>query len=165
MTPNQTKPFIENLKRNNILIVEDHPSLADILRRIITAYGARVSYVDSGNKALTQVKRKPPDLILLDLSLPDMDGLEVATRLRQNENTKSVPILLMSASPNKKRMFTERVQRLHSQTIRYHRVVGPNFKVYAIEFATGPRRASKLSPRKCSTTGLRFRRSPHPSLF
>jgi len=103
MTPNQTKPVIENLKRKNILIVEDHPSLADILRRIITAYGACVSYVDSGNKALTQVKRKPPDLILLDLSLPDMDGLEVATRLRQNENTKSVPILLMSASPNKKR--------------------------------------------------------------
>src|SRR5947208_14681096 len=88
MTPNQTKPFIENLKRKNILIVEDHPSLADILRRIITTYGARVSYVDSGNKALTQVKRKPPDLILLDLNLPDMDGLEVATRLRQNENTK-----------------------------------------------------------------------------
>src|SRR5207247_11481470 len=103
MTPNKTKPFIENLKRKNILIVEDHPYFSDILRRIITAYGARVSYVDSGNKALTQVKRKPPDLILLDLSLPDMDGLEVATRLRQNENTKSVPILLMSASPNKKR--------------------------------------------------------------
>src|SRR5437773_11442648 len=41
-------------------------------------------------------------------------------------------------------MFTERVQRLHSQTIRYHRVVGPNFKVYAIEFPTGPRSASKF---------------------
>src|SRR5439155_4201707 len=51
-------------------------------------------------------------------------------------------------------MFTERVQRLHSQTIRYHRVVGPNFKVYAIEFATGPWSASKLSPRKCFTTAF-----------
>jgi DNA-binding response OmpR family regulator len=58
-----------------------------------------VSDANCGNKALNQIQQKAPDLILLDLNLPDMNGLEIVTRVRQNKNTKSLPILIVSASP------------------------------------------------------------------
>ena len=56
------------------------------------------SQADSGREALEQIKEKAPDVILLDLNLPDMNGLEIARLVRQNEKTSRTPILAMSGS-------------------------------------------------------------------
>jgi CheY-like chemotaxis protein len=65
------------------------------------------SHAASGKEALKQIKRKRPNIILLDLSLPDMNGLEVARLLRQNETTQSVRILAMSGNTMDKRNWLQ----------------------------------------------------------
>jgi CheY-like chemotaxis protein len=85
-----------------ILVVEDHSSVSEILIDLLRRYG-HPSHASSGSDALQQIKRKPPDVILLDLSLPDMNGLEVARLVRRDENTNCIPILAMSASPMDKK--------------------------------------------------------------
>jgi len=88
------------LKGKHILIVEDYSHLADILARLAQRYGIRVSHAEiSGTKALDAIKQELPDFILLDLGLPDMNGLAVMTRLRRDEKTRSVPILAMGNTP------------------------------------------------------------------
>lgn len=93
-TPSSTA--VESLKGKHVLIVEDNPFLADIFTRIVTQWGIRVSTAESGDKALRTADRLNPDLVLLDLCLPDIDGLEVASQLRRNRKTKSLPILAIS---------------------------------------------------------------------
>jgi DNA-binding response OmpR family regulator len=92
------RPPVEQLKGKHILLVDDHPGMSDLLTKLLARYQVRVSDANCGNKALNEIEHEPPDLILLDLNLPDMNGLEIVTRVRQNENTKSLPILVVSAS-------------------------------------------------------------------
>lgn len=79
-----------------LLVVEDHSSVGEILINLLKHY-CDPSHANSGKQALEQIKRNPPDVILLDLCLPDMSGLDVARRLRRSQNT--IPILAMSATP------------------------------------------------------------------
>jgi two-component system KDP operon response regulator KdpE len=65
-----------------ILVVEDEPSLRRMLRTILTAQGYRVLEAGSGQSALDELSRDAPEVVLLDLGLPDMDGLEVIRRAR-----------------------------------------------------------------------------------
>jgi CheY-like chemotaxis protein len=97
-TRRNTKKF--HSKR--ILVVEDYSLVSESLIDLLRGYG-NPSHADSGRDALRQIKRKTPDVILLDLTLPDMNGLEVARLVRGNEKTKSIPILAMSASPMDKK--------------------------------------------------------------
>ena len=87
---------LANLKGRHVLIVEDNPFLADIFTKIVSQWGIRVSTAESGDQALRTAVRLNPDLVLLDLCLPDIDGLEVANRLRRNRKTRSLPILAIS---------------------------------------------------------------------
>jgi CheY-like chemotaxis protein len=92
------KPNAEKLQGKRILVVEDQPSVSKILTDLLRCY-CYTSNAHSGRDALEQIKRKVPDVILLDLSLPDMNGFEVAKLVRQNEKTGHIPILAMSGSP------------------------------------------------------------------
>lgn len=85
------------LKGKHILVVEDHPLLGALLMDLLKHYD-HASLTSSGNEAIKEIKQKPPDIVLLDLSLPDMSGLEVARKLRNNQRTESIPILAMSGS-------------------------------------------------------------------
>jgi two-component system, OmpR family, response regulator len=93
-----TAHLIEQLKGKHILIVEDHPSLTEIFSKILNLCGVGVSQAESGKAALQKVEAEPPDIILLDLGLPDMNGLDVALRVRRNKKAKSVPIIAVSAT-------------------------------------------------------------------
>src|SRR5215470_16207530 len=66
----------------HILVVDDDARLTSALRRTLSYEGYQVSTVADGEKALEQVRLKPPDLVILDLMLPGIDGLEVCRRLR-----------------------------------------------------------------------------------
>jgi CheY-like chemotaxis protein len=90
-------PTQKKLQGKRILVVEDHPSVSNILANVLGRYGYP-SHANSGRDALKQIKHKAPDLILLDLRLPDMNGLEVARLVRRDEKARHTPILAMSAS-------------------------------------------------------------------
>ena len=83
--------------RAGILVVDDDQLSRMILVRTLTEEGYRASLVDSGESALAAVDTEPPDLILLDIRLSGMDGLEVCRRLKTNKKTQGVPIILVSA--------------------------------------------------------------------
>ena len=96
MENDQVPSFVEKLKGKHVLVVEDNLALADILLRLMRHYGIRATHAKDGNEAIKQIEKEGPDIILLDIGLPDMNGLEIARFVRQNESTKSVVIVAMS---------------------------------------------------------------------
>src|SRR5262247_3747067 len=89
------KPNTKKLQGKRILVVEDEPLVSELLSDLLRRYG-HPSQANSGKDALKQIKHKAPDVILLDLRLPDMNGLDVARLVRRNEKTSRIPILAMS---------------------------------------------------------------------
>jgi len=77
-----------------ILIVDDEPSILATMAPLLRARGYEVATATSGHAAIEAVDRQPPHLVILDLGLPDLDGVEVCRRLREG---RSVPILVLSA--------------------------------------------------------------------
>jgi len=77
-----------------ILIVDDEPSILATMAPLLRGRGYEVSTATTGHAALDGVDRQPPQLIILDLGLPDMDGVEVCRRLREG---RAIPILVLSA--------------------------------------------------------------------
>ncbi|MHB8646516.1 MAG: response regulator transcription factor [Thermomicrobiales bacterium] len=78
-----------------ILVVEDERAIANLLRRGLALEGYAVEVADGGRAALDAVRDRPPELVILDLMLPDIDGLEVARRLR--EAGERAPVLMLTA--------------------------------------------------------------------
>jgi DNA-binding response OmpR family regulator len=83
--------------RENILIVDDEPHLAFLLAEVLAEAGYDAHAIDNGHDALETVRRDPPDLMLLDVQMPGLDGFEVATRLKADPATASIPIIMLSA--------------------------------------------------------------------
>jgi two-component system, OmpR family, KDP operon response regulator KdpE len=77
-----------------ILIVDDEPSILATMAPLLRGRGYEVSTATTGHAALDAVDRQPPQLVILDLGLPDLDGIEVCRRLREG---RSIPILVLSA--------------------------------------------------------------------
>jgi len=82
---------------SRVLIVEDEPDIRELVVHHLKREGYVVSAASSGEEALRQVQAAPPDLVLLDLMMPAMDGLEVCRRLRQDPATASLPIVMLTA--------------------------------------------------------------------
>jgi len=78
----------------HVLVVDDQPAIVEIVRDYLADAGFRVSTAASGDDALRQVRSITPDLVVLDLGLPGMDGLDVARTVRQSSN---VPIIMLTA--------------------------------------------------------------------
>jgi len=81
----------------HILVVEDDPENADLIELALTVRGYEVWRAENAEQALTQIHTAQPDLILLDLMLPGMSGLELAQQLRGQADTQSIPILALTA--------------------------------------------------------------------
>jgi phosphate regulon transcriptional regulator PhoB len=82
---------------SRVLIVEDERDIRDLIVLHLQRDSYQVSTAGSGEDALLQVRQSPPDLVLLDLMLPAMSGLEVCRRLRQEQTTATLPILMLTA--------------------------------------------------------------------
>jgi two-component system, OmpR family, alkaline phosphatase synthesis response regulator PhoP len=80
-----------------LLIVEDEPEIAELIEFHAERAGMRARTIHSGRLALEVLRREKPDLVILDLMLPDLDGLEVCRRMKQNEDTRSIPIVMVTA--------------------------------------------------------------------
>lgn len=86
----------ENLQAS-ILIVDDNIRNLQILANILRDHNYKVAMVKDGMKALKFIKKKTPDLILLDVMMPKMDGFEVCRHLKTSSDTKNIPIIFISA--------------------------------------------------------------------
>ena len=80
-----------------ILVIDDEVDILDLLEMILELEGYCVITAGDGNQGLQLAKTHRPDLILLDLMMPEMDGFEVVERLRQDERWKSIPIVVVTA--------------------------------------------------------------------
>lgn len=82
--------------RKKVLIVDDEPDLRLILRKRLEAHGFNVSTADCGETGIAKAKKESPDLIILDVAMPGMDGGEVASVLKEDVQTKDTPIMFLS---------------------------------------------------------------------
>lgn len=86
-----------NFIHNSILIVDDNPNNSRVLFYILHESGFKVSIVKSGEMALEKLPLIQPDLILLDVMMPGIDGFETCRYLKANEATKNIPVVFMTA--------------------------------------------------------------------
>ncbi len=90
--------LVSKLVTNNILIVDDEPVSVRFLSKILKDQGYIVRIALNGQVALNTIKIKLPDLILLDINMPDINGFEVCQRLKASELYKNIPVIFLSAS-------------------------------------------------------------------
>lgn len=80
-----------------ILIADDEPEILELAKFHLSREGYQVSYVDAGDKVLSALDRVQPDLLILDLMLPHIDGLEICRHLRADKKWKSLPVIMLTA--------------------------------------------------------------------
>jgi len=88
---------LPNDKIQTILVVDDDPGILDMHTRLIQQTGRQVLNAHNGREALNLIEQKIPDLILLDLMMPEMDGFAVLDELRARESTRDIPVIILSA--------------------------------------------------------------------
>jgi len=84
-------------KKKNIMVVDDNPDIVTIVKTFLEVKGYKVQSAYSGQEVLNLLAKQKPDLILLDIMMPRMDGLEVLTRLKGDSNTRPIPVVLLTA--------------------------------------------------------------------
>ncbi len=89
-------------KQRTILIVDDEKTNLKLLSAMLAPEGYRIITAESGKKALELVKEEDPDIILLDIMMPEMDGYEVCKRLKSDKETRIIPIIMVTALTDKK---------------------------------------------------------------
>lgn len=87
-----------------IFIIDDEPQILFISASRLKANGYAVETALSGKEALEMIRKEPPDLVLLDYVMPEMDGAEVLDQLKSDSSTRQVPVLMFTADVNKVRI-------------------------------------------------------------
>jgi CheY-like chemotaxis protein len=98
-----------------IMVVDDNPDLVDILRMMLESKGFNVRCASSGKELFAGLEELKPDLILLDIMMPQMDGLEVLTRLKEEPSTAFIPVILLTA-----KVHHEDIQRGYKMGAEYY---------------------------------------------
>src|SRR5262245_23735214 len=91
------KPPVQWPHVKTVLVVEDDPDIAELVARYLDKAGFASEREVSGREALQKIAAKPPDVLVLDLMLPHVDGLEICRRLRADEKTAGIPIIMLTA--------------------------------------------------------------------
>ena len=105
--------------KRTIMVIDDNPDLVTIVRLFLEIGGYNEICAYSGPQLFAVLAKQKPDLILLDIMMPEMDGLEVLTRLKGNPDTASIPVILLTAK------------------VQYEDVLG-GYKLGADEYITKP---------------------------
>jgi len=88
------------MPKTRILVVEDEESLLKLETILLTTKGYDVTGVTDGMSALKVMESNPPDLVILDIMLPEIDGFEVCTRIKANPQTSGIPVIMLTAKKN-----------------------------------------------------------------
>jgi CheY-like chemotaxis protein len=83
--------------KRTIMVVDDNPDLVEIIRMMLETSGFIVTCAYSGKDLFAGLEEQKPDLIILDIMMPQMDGLEVLTRLKEDQSTATIPVILLTA--------------------------------------------------------------------
>jgi DNA-binding response OmpR family regulator len=83
--------------KRTVIVVDDSPDLVEIVRLTLEEKGFNVRCAYNSSQLFADMEEQTPDLIILDIMMPEMDGLEVLTRLKENPDTKSIPVILLTA--------------------------------------------------------------------
>jgi two-component system sensor histidine kinase/response regulator len=86
---------------SKILVIDDQPINVQLLKRKLEREGLQVAAAYNGREGLEKVQQNKPDLILLDVMMPDMDGIEVCQRLQASDDTRSIPVIFITARTTK----------------------------------------------------------------
>jgi CheY-like chemotaxis protein len=97
-----------------VLVVEDDAPTRDVIKRALERDGWAVSEAENGRRGLTSVARNVPDVIVLDLMMPEMDGFQFVAELRRSESGRRIPIVVVTA----KEITDEDQRRLNGQVRR-----------------------------------------------
>ena len=93
------------MSKKKILIVEDEESLLKLESILLTSRGYEVKGVADGRSALEAIAAVKPDLVLLDIMLPEMDGFEVCRQIKSNEATRHIPVIMLTAKKSREDMI------------------------------------------------------------
>jgi CheY-like chemotaxis protein len=85
------------MSKKRILLVEDNPATIDVVQKELEFLGYDAITADTGDKAVEMAATHLPDLIIMDISLPGMDGLQATALIRKNPKTQSIPVLAATA--------------------------------------------------------------------
>ena len=85
------------MPKTKILCIEDEPQMIDLLRLILETHGYKVVGAEGGQEGLEAMRAEKPDLILLDLMMPDMDGGDVYQRMKQEAELGDIPVIIVTA--------------------------------------------------------------------
>ncbi len=85
------------MDKKKILIVDDERDVLSVLEKGLAGKGYLIITADNGEDAVMLAKSERPDLIILDLLMPGMDGTEVATKLKEHQQTKDIPVIFLTA--------------------------------------------------------------------
>ncbi|PKN92719.1 MAG: two-component system response regulator [Chloroflexi bacterium HGW-Chloroflexi-6] len=80
-----------------ILCIEDEPDMIDLMRLIVSRRGYAFDSASGGEEGLRKVRETHPDLVLLDLMMPDLDGWEVYQQMKADEKTRNIPVIIVTA--------------------------------------------------------------------
>jgi two-component system response regulator VicR len=89
--------MMDNTDAIRVVCVEDDPEMIDLVKLILTRRGYEVAGANGGKEGLELIEQIRPDLVLLDLMMPDMDGWEVYQKMKANEHTKDIPVIVVTA--------------------------------------------------------------------
>ncbi len=90
-------PLAQTDVKLRVLVVDDNFDNAFLLQTLLEAEGYSVEVAHSGTEALQQMTTAPPDLVLLDVMMPEMDGLKVVRKIRGNRRLRATPVILITA--------------------------------------------------------------------
>lgn len=97
------------MEKNRILVVEDEESLLKLESILFTSKGYQVTGVRGGVDALRSISQDRPDLVVLDIMLPDMDGFEVCRSIKEDPETRSIPVVMLTAKKSSRDLEAGRV--------------------------------------------------------
>lgn len=83
--------------KSRILLIDDHQTVFRLLEAIVRIKGYQLCYAESGQQGIVMARQEQPDLILLDVMMPDIDGFKVCQYLKENADTKHIPVMFLTA--------------------------------------------------------------------
>jgi len=92
---------VQSENHSQILVVDDDPEIVSLLEKLLARTGYRVLKAYSGNEAMRIILEQPLDLIILDIILPDINGIWITRRIRQDEKTRMIPIIIITGHREK----------------------------------------------------------------
>lgn len=125
------KPVTPTMIKNHILIVDDEQYLNDLYTELLTSEGYTVTSAFNGKEALTLIFKNPPQLIILDIMMPIMNGNEVLAALHDEDTTKRIPVIILTNDINIENRATANLYNAHKFFVKAN--IDPSVIVQAVK--------------------------------